>query len=579
MTAHPPARRRFPIGEIVAFFSWLFFSGGCPPIDIPLLSFLALAPWIIYELRGDGRGFFRRAWLGTTVFGAYHLQWVWHLTGWAGPIGVVVLSIVYSLLQIPLVLALRYFLVKRRSPAFFVLPLACTANDVLREWLIGGIDWQNAGLALASYNTLAQVADFGRVWPLSFLLYASNGWLADLDRVAGFRFWRGPKELRRGVAIFLTVAVFLGYGTYRKMTLPHEWKAGPLAIGIQGNVPQTEKMKRGPGEEDPYHLRFLEIAHRAAAANPGADLFVWPETSVFPSIDDSTATRRRHGVSRALFLNGPRIGSGTSLGGQLRGIGQFSPGNGPFFILGTVSRDDMPKGGYDEEGAGVRTRNTVFLTRHGPRGDLMIEDRYDKRKLVPYGEYLPMRGLIPKRELLKKKILELVGFIPSMTPGETDGLWRIATPGGEWTFGINICFEIVYPELFRSVRRSGAEFVVNASNDAWYEDSAEMDLVHLSTMLRAIECRTSVFRVSNTGISTLIDPCGREDTTVEVDGKRKEVTGALVGRIPISAKVSPFVAAGDIVGWSIVFAAALAAGFEILRRKERNVQSENILSS
>ncbi|MCB1282395.1 MAG: hypothetical protein KDB18_12815, partial [Salinibacterium sp.] len=77
------------------------------------------------------------------------------------------------------------------------------------------------------------------------------------------------------------------------------------------------------------------------------------------------------------------------------------------------------------------------------------------------------------------------------------------------------------------------DFHVNTSNDAWYDESAERELVHLQTRFRAIETRRSLARVSNTGLSGVIDPLGREVAMLTCDGRHRSVSGQVSARVPV----------------------------------------------
>ena len=118
-----------------------------------------------------------------------------------------------------------------------------------------------------------------------------------------------------------------------------------------------------------------------------------------------------------------------------------------------------------------------------------------------------------------------------MTPGRETSLWSVVLEGEERRFSVNICYEIVFPEIFAEGRRRGAEFIINTSNDAWYDESAERELCYAQSRFRAVENRLSIFRLSNTGISSFIDPLGRPLPGTLWKNKK----GTLSARIPLGA--------------------------------------------
>lgn len=533
---------------LYSVLGWALFAFAVPPVGFVPFALFGLVPWILTFETAPSRGFKRRFLLGMSLYGAYHLQWVGAITGFAGPAALLVLALIYFGFQIPVAYLLRWAILEKRARPFWALPLFLTLNDILREAAIGGICWHTAGMAFAPWNTFIQGMSWVRVWPFTFFAYAANAFVAAV-LVAWRRGEFGVERARLfraalGLCGFVLAALAVGF--YEIQEARSELRPGPTLIGLQGNVAQGDKMKTPENAENPHHLRYLDLAREGLKAHPDAALVIWPETSIRPSIHDSERPKEWHGFPLRYWLDGPRPGSQRSLASQLAEVDP-KPAARRLWIGGVIYRDDMPSGDYDEWGKGIRERNAALLLETGG-GRLRVVDRYFKRKLVPLGEYIPLRGLIPGRDRLKAAIDDAVGFVPAMTAGEAAGLWSLKDGDGGHKFGINICFEIAYPEIFREARRSGAEFVVNISNDAWYGTSSEMDLVHLHTMVRAIESRTSIFRVSNTGITTLIDPLGREVATVEAGGERKEVAGVLAAAVPIGRSVSFYVRMGDLGG-------------------------------
>ena len=120
---------------------------------------------------------------------------------------------------------------------------------------------------------------------------------------------------------------------------------------------------------------------------------------------------------------------------------------------------------------------------------------YDKAHLVPYGEFTPFKEYLP----FLGKIVEHVGDFVAGPQGMTlDWQGR--------KLGIQICYEIIFPELSRLLTKNGAALLVNITNDAWYGTTAG-PYQHFSLVaLRAVENRRALARVANTGISGFVDP-------------------------------------------------------------------------
>jgi apolipoprotein N-acyltransferase len=148
--------------------------------------------------------------------------------------------------------------------------------------------------------------------------------------------------------------------------------------------------------------------------------------------------------------------------------------------------------GFTDFGAGGKAFNSVMLFK-----GRKIE-KYDKVHLTPFGEYVLFRRWL----FFVKKITDEIG---DFSPGETvhnldfSGHW-LATP---------ICYEIIYPELVRSMVAKGGEVIVTLSNDSWFGRSSA-PYQHLAmAVFRAVENRRWLLRSTSNGISAVVDPGGR----------------------------------------------------------------------
>lgn len=125
-------------------------------------------------------------------------------------------------------------------------------------------------------------------------------------------------------------------------------------------------------------------------------------------------------------------------------------------------------------------------------------EKYDKVHLTPFGEYVPFRRLL----FFVKKITDEIG---DFTPGEKLHNIHFA---GHW-FSTPICYEIIYPELVRTMIAKGGELIITVSNDSWFGASSA-PYQHLAmAVFRSIENRRYLLRSTSSGISALVDPGGR----------------------------------------------------------------------
>ena len=232
---------------------------------------------------------------------------------------------------------------------------------------------------------------------------------------------------------------------------------GPtLRIGIvQTNLGVQEK---GISPER-AHDRYLEQTRALLAGGP-VDLIVWPETAY------------RAGLHGPLPISGELVRDDVSV---------------PLLFGASFVRTDTgPRVAY----------NAALLID----ADGMIRDVYSKNLLIPFTEYVPLAGLVP---WLTSRFHRPSHFAASkQVPPLVLGSWRIATPIG---------YEAVRPAFVRRMVLEGQpQLLVALADDAWFGTSQEPGLHLAMASLRAVEHRRSLVRATNSGISAVIDPAGRE---------------------------------------------------------------------
>jgi apolipoprotein N-acyltransferase len=178
-----------------------------------------------------------------------------------------------------------------------------------------------------------------------------------------------------------------------------------------------------------------------------------------------------------------------------------------------------------------------------PEGRLAY--RYHKIRLVPFGEYVPLKPLLT---LGGRYGAKLVRQVADFTPGREHTL--AAVDGHR--LGAFICYEAIFPDLVRHFAAGGAELLVNVTNDGWYGRTSAPHQ-HLSMALfRAVENGRYLVRAANTGISAVVDTRGRVVARTELF----EAT-ALVRDVPLLGEATFYARHGDVFAWTC---AALALG-------------------
>jgi apolipoprotein N-acyltransferase len=199
---------------------------------------------------------------------------------------------------------------------------------------------------------------------------------------------------------------------------------------------------------------------------------------------------------------------------------------------------------------GAPGRRNVYNSVFAIGSDGKSVARYDKRHLVPFGEYLPFQA-----ELESWGLSQLTRLRGGFTAGDGEAFMAV---GAGPAFIPLICYEIIFPAPpLRAGTGAAAGWILNLTNDAWFGNTSGPYQHLAQARLRAVEEGLPVIRAANTGISAIIDPYGRLQGSLAI-GQR----GVLDGRIP--AEIPPTVFARIGLLPVIVVAALLVLGLFFL---------------
>jgi apolipoprotein N-acyltransferase len=192
-------------------------------------------------------------------------------------------------------------------------------------------------------------------------------------------------------------------------------------------------------------------------------------------------------------------------------------------------------------GSGGIYKSSELIGAEGVRG------RYDKMRLVPFGEYMPLRPLFAWTTLVTKAAKE------DRRRGHHLQVFRIGTH----TIGPLICFEAAFPDMTRQLASAGADVVIIQSADSTFQDSWEPAQHASLAAVRAVESGRSVINATLTGESTAFDAQGHE-----LGRLNTAQHGALVVNIPLGHRTTPYDRLGEWVP-ALSFAALILAGVGI----------------
>ena len=464
------------------------------------VAWYALAPLLVVALVTTPRAAFAWGWLHGTVFFLVLLRWLdftfrtFSEIPWPLTWGPTFLLAAWCGLFVAIVSGLVGWLGRRRSPAWALATAPClwVGAEWLRGHLLGGFPWGTLGYSQYLRLPVIQVAELGGVHAVSFVLLAANAALAGVVLLP----WR-----RALLGLGLAAALVLGVLVFGAWRLGEPPRPGELGVALM--QPAIEQ----PLKWNPEHVVvtlgiYLELTRQAGGAQP--DLIVWPETA------SPTALRRDPGLLATL----------TALSGQLHAA----------LLIGSVDVLDAPPN---------RLSNAAFLVTE--RG---IVGRYDKIHLVPFGEYVPLSRVIGF-------VRGWAEFIADLEPGSR----TVVFPGPPAPFGVVICYEGIFPDLFREFVNGGARVMVNMTNDGWFGRTSGPEQHLAMYPFRAVEHRIAVVRAANTGVSAFIAPTGRIVGRLGLFQR-----GVLADRVPLRHGRTLFTRLGDWVAWTSLAVAAASVG-------------------
>ncbi|NIA06828.1 MAG: apolipoprotein N-acyltransferase [Actinobacteria bacterium] len=520
------------------------------------LAFIALVPWVVATTASSST-----AWamlgsflLGLTFWGV-NVYWVAQIT-LGGYLGQCVYLSAYFLLGGWL---LRHCYQRRRLPFFLLLPIIWVGLELLRGHVITGFSWLLLGHSQYRWIRLIQIADLTGAYGVSFIVAMTNGLIVDLLLQPLFLRTKSGSKPSVVVAVGVVTLVGLGvftllYGTIQMYS--GNFRAGPKVALIQENFPI--KVTRAP-END---LEVFE-KHRQSTLRAGQifkpDLIVWPESMaqpfLYPKVVEQVVRTGQEGPAFEIPVDGkPTIlfppsqfnitdfRNGEYIQKELPKLAQKV---NSYLLVGSPARTYISN--PDGRTIRIQSWNSAFLCR--PDG-YILNQRYDKIHLVPFSEYIPLRKSFPP--LLKLVIyFSPYDFDHSLESGSAPEIFAITSRDGKsnYRFATPICYEGTVPDLCRKfvlpARGGKIDFLVNISNDGWFNASWELNQHLVCYVFRAVENRIPIARAVNTGISGFVDSTGRLHDLVSKNGRTRGVAGISSAQLQIDSRVSLYSRTGD----------------------------------
>lgn len=484
-------------------------AGALPAFTFPApslwwLAWVALVPWLLL-VRGSASA--RQA----------------AVTGWAGGMGFMlavhhwllpslhvflfVLAALLGLLWAPWGWLAWRLLHGRPGPgrltaALVLLPSGWLIIELVRSWEYLGGPWGLLGASQWQFAPALRLASVGGVWLVTFVLVVVNTALAALAALAA------PVCARRGGRAAVTAGAAVAAVAVCGGAVAAAWAWAP--------VPRTDGETRvavvQPGVVKGQRARLERSAELTRGLKgSGTDLVVWGESSV--SFDLGAHPRLR---DRLAALSS-RVGA-------------------PILVNVDARRSDRP-GIY---------KSSVLIGPGGPIGR-----RYDKTRLVPFGEYIPARFLLGWATSVGRAAAEdrLRGKGPVM----------MRMPAGK--FGPLVCFESAFPDMSRQLALDGARLIVTQSSTSTFQHSwAPAQHASLGA-LRAAESGRPMVHATLTGISAVYGPRGERTGPWLGTGR----SAAEVYTVPLASGTTLYLRTGDWIVHAAVAALVLHGAVAVAR--------------
>jgi apolipoprotein N-acyltransferase len=399
------------------------------------------------------------------------------------------------------------FLKRRGVPLIASLPLSLAIAEVARGYFFTGFPWAAPGLFADGMGGILQLASLIGMPGLTY-------WVI-LWGMLPCLLWRSkPFFSARNVLpalLLLLLPMSWLWGNWRLAGLSHETVPDVRLLLVQPNVSQDDKWRSDNAA--PMFEQLIAMSNSADATH-----IIWPESALPFLIDESAA-----GLARIADALRP----------------------GQTLITGAIRR---------EKGA-VPESDRFFTSILEIDDEGRVEERYDKWRLVPGGEFLPMAWALEPLGFRK-----VVSLPESFTAGRGPASFYLGMAGRA---GLLICYEAIFPDrLLEGEQRP--QWLINVTNDGWFGHSVGPYQHLAQARMRAVEQNLPIARAANTGISAIIDGGGRYIVRSQLG-----VETVLSGPLPQAGHKTLFGSHGLLATILCCFAAALTLTFSHARRERK----------
>jgi apolipoprotein N-acyltransferase len=488
-----------------------------PGFDLNFLAWVALIPLLLLIKRSGALGAFLSSLAVGFIFYLALVWWCFKVDG-GNAANVILPDLILAFYFGVFGLLAHYF--NKKTPRWVA--LTCPTAWALLEYVrthMGFLanPWGVLGYSQYAVLPVARISAFTGVYGVSFLIVTVNTVLAELiypylarprERTSLKGAWLDGQKWPKGI---LTAVLLLSFASSLSALHSLKERGNPPSLKValvQVNV---------AGEENTAANFRKWIFHKYSSLTLGAadskpELIAWPSSSVVGRIPyDRILLKALSGLARKAEA---------------------------FLLVGSTGQAKFNR----QEEKAKRLGNSAFL--FAPDGKIV--GRYDKIRLLPFDEYLPLR------DWLKWPSWIVSSDMTDTQAGEKLTVFRMKN----MRFGVQICWENLFPDLFRKMVAQGVDFMVSMTNEGFTDSPSARYQMLAMNVFRAIENHVTIVRTAPTGVSSIIEPSGRISARIQDESSKDvDVEGYLLGQVVLSSKRTFYNRYGDwfIYGLFVVF--------------------------
>jgi apolipoprotein N-acyltransferase len=406
-------------------------------------------------------------------------------------------------------LGVLYLSTKQRKWHKLLYPTLWVGVEVARTKGQMSFPWGHVGYGFGEYLPWVQPAAWIGVFGLSWLVLWHNGMLYSLIPLIQQGFQKRQTVWPKfALGLVLPIALYVIGALIVWKAPTHAEKSARISL-VQPSIDQSQKWDEVYFEG--VVQKTLNLMHTHSIDS--GSLVILPETAIPDFLKDRWDIQKK-------FID-------------------WAHTKGVDIVLGSLDYKQ-----YFHPGRPYTFYNSAFLFSADPQKNVL---QYSKQYLVPFSERLPFDNIFP--------VINYVNLGEGdFALGDGNKVW-----GSAYKYSPSICYEVVYPQFVRSVKREGVDLLLNITNDGWFGNSAAPYQHASMNRFRAVESGVSIARSANTGISIFYDVYGRDLGHTSL----MEET-VLTRTVPLYSRDTLYQSWGDIIEWAFFWLWALYAIYQFV---------------